>query len=247
MARKTKKEIENEYEYIKKYRWEFTRRNSEYQRDFKEFGGCFKKFTPLKNLREMRKRQPLIYTKLKNMERKAKDNDKEIKRLVCGKWSLLSFVDPSISYDKYKRKSLNEQNPAIMFPFAGLVGTHISRPVPALLLESHQYGQNPEILRITVFLSFRKDQILNTVENIIDKAKKEYKKLSPENINTKKRFDSYDKYLKIYDLRKKGKTFKEIAGIIYSNAELEEDGLEVVTRRVKNGYDTCVELIKNLV
>ncbi len=67
----------------------------------------------------------------------------------------------------------------------------------------------------------------------------------------RKRYEEYETYLKIYDLRQQGKTYRQIAQIVYPNdykRATEHDtrkyAIQKVTERVKNNLNACSRLIK---
>lgn len=62
------------------------------------------------------------------------------------------------------------------------------------------------------------------------------------------RYDNYDIYLQIYDLRKKRKTWREIAKVIYPSQytfySSSSSEIKPLTEKVKANYVACLRLIQ---
>lgn len=193
------------------YKWEFLRRNSEYQRDYKEFlVVCQQQGWDPKD-------------ELIRCEAFEKEPDKQIRI----KYGIALLEDPN----KHISLAKIEDN-----PFWRLIEDRgLKRPTwPSIQNPLYPKGE-PVIrtyggsfedkvqapLNLIIDLTYPKSEILARVKKLVDDAIKERRKLGLPVHSSRKQFKLYGVYLKIWDLKKQGLTYKEIAAKIYPNEPLD--------------------------
>jgi hypothetical protein len=209
------------------YRWEFLRRNPEYRRDYKEFVKLCKKegWDP--------ETKPL---QLEHWEKP--DKQRRLKYGVV----LLENPTKKIPLDKI------EENP--FWPYFEDKGFKRPRwrsflnplyPKGEPVIIASRGSSDDEVeapLNLIINLTFPKTEIMARVKKLVEDAIEERKKVGLHVYRSRKRFDLYDQYLKIWDLRKRGLTYKEIAAKVYPKEPLEyvseqESDAEEHDKRVK--------------
>lgn len=79
-----------------------------------------------------------------------------------------------------------------------------------------------------------------------------YLNVKKEHRDNRIRLSNYDAYIKIYDLCKEGKTYREIAKIVYPEEyqkltmyrDSRKDAIQPLTEKVKNNFQACQKLIE---
>lgn len=104
------------------------------------------------------------------------------------------------------------------------------------------------VLDVKVNLNFSKRQLMKDFESLIDLIRPIKESFLPEKqglkrLRKKHRYDMYPIYWQVFDMKKKGLTYRQIAKEIYP---LEEDQLNAETK-VKQYYKEAERLIKNVV
>jgi len=190
-----------------KYRWEFLRRNDEYQQDYQE------------------------------IERVFRENDCSLDHYsiapisvptnICSKWDVNHPVDPSVSYDEYYFEAL--KNEAIDFlhwrlaPFSDdrvrelgskdfarykdLDPDEISEKLLQKFLEDKK-----QIIEIN--LRYSKAKLLEAIKQEIDTLQTllEYEGAlkKEDRYGSKLHYDNFDYYLAVYDLKEAGRSWTQV-------------------------------------
>lgn len=218
-----------------KYRWEFLRRNEDYQRDYKE------------------------------VERVFSENDyslddywivlpSSIPVEICSKWDINQPVDPSRSYDEYYFEALKSEaletfhsrisptwddpvrgvNALDFFRFKGLEPDEIEDELMKEFLKTKK-------CMIEINLRHSKTRIIEAVKQLIDEKQSllesEDTLTKEDKYSSKKRYDNYDNYLAVYDLRKEGKSWSKIQRAMDLNSiQTARDYYKAAERLVKEGF-----------
>ena len=109
---------------------------------------------------------------------------------------------------------------------------------------------NPRYLRVEIDVAKSMKQILNHVEKEVEFAKRIYERKIDPIREAKKGYptrikgaEDYSGYLRVWDLRKQGKTFKEIAAVEFPTEMSWDSPLNPVVDRVRAQYKRACELM----
>lgn len=223
-----------------RYRWEFLRRNEDYQKDYKE------------------------------VERAFRENDYNLDDYwillppslpveICSKWDINQPVDPSRSYDEYYFDALRSEaletfhssispnwddpvrgvNALDFFRFKGLEAQEIHDELTKEFLETKK-------CMLEINLRHSKARIIEAVKQYIDDkqslletedALKKHDKYS-----SRKHYDNYDHYLAVYDLREAGSSWSELKkalrmnGILTAQVQTARAYHKTAEKLVKEGF-----------
>ncbi|MEE9122012.1 MAG: DUF6499 domain-containing protein [Syntrophobacteria bacterium] len=190
-----------------KYRWEFLRRNEDYQNDYKEVERVFHKNDC-----------SLDHYWIASIS---------VPTDICAKWDINHPVDPSRSYDEYYFEALSnkaldslhgklaltrddpihEVGALDFFRFKGLEPEAIEEELMKEFLETKK-------CMIEINLRHSKTKIIDAVKQHIDAKQslleQEGALEKDDKYSSKKRYDNYDYYLAVYDLRKQGTSWSKI-------------------------------------
>ena len=190
-----------------KYRWEFLRRNEGYRKDYKEVEKFFRENDlNLDHYWIILPRVPVD---------------------ICTKWDLNHPVDPSRSYDEYYLEALRSEavdslhgklaptrdDPVSkvgaldFFRFKGLEPEAIEDELMKEFLKTKKY-------MIEINLRHSKTKIIEAVKQLIDDKlsllEHEGALEKDDKYSSKKRYDNYDYYLAVYDLKEAGRSWSQV-------------------------------------
>jgi len=193
------------------YKWEFLRRNPEYREDYKAFSelcgrnnwdpksGSARYETFEKNPdRQIRRKHGIAFLE---------DPDRDIP---------MDNVEENPFWPLIEDRGLKRPTwPSILKP-------HYPKGEPVIKIFINQFkGKIAAPLALVIDLTYPKSEIMARVKNLIDEAIEERKIRGLLIHKGRKHFDLYDQYLKIWDLREKGLTYKEIAAKVYPDEPLD--------------------------
>ena len=207
-----------------KYRWEFLRRNREYQKDYRYIT------INLKVADIIRNQYP------KHLVDEALG--------VLSKWGLLNPIPPGLSFsdllegDK-KLKSFHIDSLSVN-DFA--IDIYDS---PDSLSQKDLYVKG-SLVKMYVNMRFPKEKILDEFELLVDQwqkpLKKMLKKLPHSKSEKRLQLKQYEKYLKVYDDYQKGMSMAKLAKKFYSNY-IRLSGKDYAERKVLRDLNACLRLI----
>ncbi|MBS3918524.1 MAG: hypothetical protein KG012_06515 [Deltaproteobacteria bacterium] len=92
---------------------------------------------------------------------------------------------------------------------------------------------------IKIHLDRKREDIIKGVEYLLNTLKKEAKYFSEDFKRPRPRWEEYDKYLKVYDLRKEGKGWRKIAHEVYPGDKSLDEGV----RKVRLLHERALKMI----
>jgi len=217
VTKKTKKQISKQHLDIRKAKWEFLRRNKWYQKDFDEHS------------KEQR-------IKLRRGGKEYKDWKLEKEDYFLNKWEIAKPTD-------YK-KSTEELGfmPSFVEKIAELCIQEDYTPYHCRNIVSLRNGELRSFdwhVGIKVNLNYPKQRIMPALEQALDKVilarQKEF------GYRSRLPLSEYERYCRIYDLKKQGKTYKEIALIVFRAEKAKE--YDRCLQKSKEGYKQAKRLI----
>jgi len=229
MARKSRKYIQNEINDAISSRWEFARRNPDFQnacRDYLSsqstqkaeqirekygFYPCNCKLSSKAMLRSVNKKKPSNIRKW---------SDDEF-------YATLSFIAQNPFGAIASEDAWSDSVPTIFHKDASQIKFISAFPQP-------KDFKNINTLRLMVNLQYPKKKVLNCIEGIIDLYQS--KGAGGKGVT---RSDMYSTYLRIYDLRKSGKTYRAIAEKAYKYGK----DLNSSIQKVKRNYKVAERLV----
>ena len=207
-----------------RYRWEFLRRNKEYQRDYAYITGTLKVVDIIRN----KYPEPLVHRVFK----------------ILSKWDLLNPIPPQLPFstllksDK-KLKSFHMDSLSVNDFAIDMYDSPDSLSPKDLYIKG-------SLVRIYVNMRFPKEKILDEFELLVDKWQKPLKKMIKKVFRDKPekrlQLNQYDKYLKVYDHYKKGMSMAKLAKKFYPGY-VESSGKNYAERRVLRDLNGCLRLI----
>ena len=235
MARLTNRKLVDISRDAARYRWEFLRRNNDYAQKLEQLNvimDAVQKISPenpeeLTDAVELCKKSWIAFAKRWGFALRSE-----------------RFPLPEKSFDE-----LSESEKATLFPFATDPGWWSFHSVANLIASSKIKLINFPIynkdtlasIKIEIKLDRPQRVIMGDLEYVI-KVMKALRKRRGLKDAVKPRYPEYDDYLKIYDLRKKKKTFKEIAALVYKRCSPQGDARDQEDRAAK-GYKRAEQLI----
>ena len=207
-----------------KYRWEFLRRNREYQKDYRYIT------INLKVTDIIRNKYP------KHLVDEALD--------VLSKWDLLNPIPPGLSFNDLlkgdkKLKSFHIDSLSVN-DFA--IDIYDS---PDSLSQKDLYVKG-SLVKMYVNMRFPKEKILDEFELLVDQWQKPLKKMMKKVFRDKPQkrlqLNQYEKYLKVYDDYKRGMSMAKLAKKFYPGY-IESSGKDYAERKVLRDLNGCLRLI----
>jgi hypothetical protein len=245
---------------VSRYKWEFLRRNEEYQKAyahfFKRFGGAWLnsqgEWAPSTSSED----DPQGWAFFRNEV--ASEAAKIMER-----WDITSPVDPSFSFDG------SDGGPFVrpIFFINSMRGAKDSQPNPELLepplpeeekkrilkTYSWKWDYIPKSAKELQFIDFQIDitdtleTIITNVESLVDEARARHRvqvgPLPESRKRPRKRLDHFDTYLLAWDLRKRNFTFEEIAFELFPREMVNRDYRSTVIKRVRSQFQRAQQLI----
>lgn len=110
----------------------------------------------------------------------------------------------------------------------------------------------PRYIRLDIDLSYTPETILETIEWVVRQARKKYMNADIGGVEAKKfvgktvwgdrkrRPKEYDNYLRVYDLKKEGKSYSQIAKLFFGK----ENAFEF-KQRVRDRYKAAEKLVED--
>jgi len=226
MPRKTPKEAVKTLEKINHYKWQFLRRNKQYQKDYDDF---------LKEKKEFWQLNP--YASEENYTKWIVGQDDKFHE----KW----LINTPFDYRKKKANLFQEISSSNDFVVQKCNRISGCKMGDISFQDQQKEVRVPYMLGVCINLDYPKDKILGIFEKTIKAAKDQRKKAEKTHKCKFKvsyrqaQLDLYDEYLKIWDARvkKKGMTWEKIAAALYPG-RLEASHL-VIER-----YKACKELVE---
>lgn len=207
-----------------KYRWEFLRRNKEYQKDFAYITGTLKVTDIIRN----RYPDSLVHKVLN----------------ILVKWNLLNPISPELPFNALIKSDKKFKS----FYLDSLVVNELAIDGsldPDSLSREDLYVKG-SMVELCVDMKFPKEKILDEFELLVDKWQKPLKKMIKAfpNSEPEKRLqvNQYEKYLKVYDAHRKGMSFAKLAKKFYSGY-IESSGKDYAERKVLRDINGCLRLI----
>jgi len=249
MAKPSKKEIEKRIKESFKYRWEFLRRNKNYQKDYDRWEQYERPTweTPKSPYPEIFKKYlfpPLDY-KLSYKEL-LKERDKQIKKHSTGNGLTTKEEERCWAYE-WCSSDISGDSMVVQMCYDDLkapfgIGDDLEER-----LDVQKYSDD-ETIKISINLEYPKEIILNEVEYWIDfynYIRKEYDKIPQK----RKRLKEYQKYLDVYDLKTKKKNYDQIVQTVFkkdyekATGMGEELDLDSVITKAKRYYREAKRLV----
>lgn len=182
-----------------KYRWEFLRRNEQYQKDWSEL-------------------------------QKSHNDENAIAFSV--KWNIRYPMDPNLSYDDLEQEILEQAN-EVNISISSLISPIDGFPVKLILgygflpLREDDAGEIPtnfieEIchtgtLKIEIDLFYSKAKIIKAIDRVVSDAHRYLEEKLGDDFKQKqlsmikrRHYDNFENYLRVYDLKKAGRTWRQI-------------------------------------
>jgi hypothetical protein len=208
-----------------RYRWEFLRRNKEYQSDYDYIT------TKLK-VTDLFKKEPTDPVAQKVIE-------------VLLKWDLLAPIPPYLSFSALLKSDEKLKSVYIESLAVGEFAIDCSES-PDLLSPEDLYVKG-SMVEMSVDMKFPKEKILDEFNLLVDIWQKQLKRMLKKIPKAKKpakrlQIAQYERYLKIYDRHRKGMTFEKLAKQFYP-AYIELPGKDYAKRKVLRDINNCLRLI----
>lgn len=252
MPKKLSSQQTAESQLVAWYKWEFLRRNAEYGQDYegftKEFGSWFRKhgywYDPT---RRYDKKAFNFFAKVVAPKAKA----------ICERWQIRDPFSPEWDFDKETGSRRFKLHWEISLPTdcssddAGalwdlsdflLTEEEFLKSLPRSTKQKS--GPRPDH-ELTLAFDLRQPlkRLLDEAEDITRTRKAVYDRMHPvlprKAASVRRRLDLYDTYLKVWDLRQSGNTFKAIANAVFPYADATQRALDTYHRAdelVKGGY-----------
>ena len=207
-----------------KYRWEFLRRNKEYQKDYRYIT------INLKVADIIRNQYP------KHLVNEALS--------ILSKWDLLNPIPPGLSFNALLEsdKKLKSFHMDSLFVNDFAIDMYDS---PDSLSQKDLYIKG-SLVRIYVNMRFPKEKILDEFELLVDKWQKPLKKMMKKVFHDKPekrlQINQYEKYLKVYDSHRKGMSMSQLAKKFYPGY-IESSGKDYAERKILRDINGCLRLI----
>jgi hypothetical protein len=222
-----------------KYRWEFLRRNEDYQKDYEEVERVF---------RENEYSLDHYWIVLPS----------SLPVEICSKWDLNHPVDPSRSYDEYYFEALRSEaretlhsriSPTWDDPVRE-IGFGVFRRLRDLDPEEIDDKLMKEFLEtkkcmIEINLRHSKTKIIEAVKQLIDDKlsllEHEGALGKDDKYSSKKHYENYDYYLAVYDLKESGRSWSQVRealrvnGIKTAEIQTARDYYKAAERLVSEG------------
>jgi hypothetical protein len=192
----------------------------------------------------------------KNYIRECSSGKKHKSKYWQKKYQIEFPYDPSIPFSSLKPKSVDKfmlhadvkPLPSVMLKHLGIDRVNSKDfdrhdVVEQLLLEDPELPRNAVKLNIVVDITRRKEIIFEEFSQIISWLHKK--------VPSQTRFNEYDRYLKVYDLHKQGKNYREIAKAVYpklcpkktKDHVLNKYDWDPIIEKVKKNLKACQALI----
>lgn len=199
------------------YKWEFLRRNPEYRENYKAF------------LELCGRNNWDPKSGSARYETFEKNPDRQIRR----KHGIAFLEDPNkhIPLDKFEENPfwpVMEDRGLKRPTWPSILKPHYPKGEPVIRIYTDQFKEKIAApLALVIDLTYPKSNLMARVKKLVDDAIEERKRRGLDIHKGRKRFDLYDQYLKIWDLRKKKLTYKQIATELFPGEplayELEEE------------------------
>ena len=207
-----------------KYRWEFLRRNKDYQNDYRH-----------------------IILKLNGMDFFKNSYPEALRQKVFEillKWDLLSPIFPRLSFNELLKSDRKLKSIYIDSLAVNEFAIDCSES-PDSLNQKDLYIKG-SMLKMYVDMRFPKEKILDEFELLVNRwqkpLKKMIKKLPRARPEKRLQLNQYAKYLKVYDHYKKGMSMAKLAKKFYSNY-IGLSGKDYAERKVLRDLNGCLRLI----
>jgi hypothetical protein len=232
-----KKRHEDDEKEQKRFRWEFFSRGKAYQ-DYKS--GKIGPERMVRSFPNFRIFRPLIPA-IKELKEGKDTFLNELTKVVAGVPSIEIIYGPgrialksvSLNYlasDDYYFKAIDDWRKQYPDQFRKL-GRFFS------LLKA--IDKNDKTILLKIHLDRKKENILKDFRNFLKFIQKEAKQRQFNFRRPRPRWDEYDNHLKVYDLRKKKKSWRQIAQIIFPNDESPDSAM----RKVRHHYRQAERMI----
>jgi hypothetical protein len=227
-----------------RYRWEFLRRNNDYKKHYQEMESFFRE-----NDLSLNDYATVVYISAINIP----FTD------ICLKWDIRRPFDPNRSYDEYYFEALRHKDvdtlhgllapttddpvcEAIALDFVGFEGLDLEEIDGRL---TNKFLETKKCM-IEINLKYSKARIIEAVKQLIDDRQSFLERKNAltkeDKYSTKKRYENYDYYLAVYDLKKAGKSCSQTRKALHMNgiesAEIQTamDYYKAAKKLVKEGF-----------
>lgn len=249
MGKKTLRKSIDDYNNAGVFKWEFLRRNKSFK-------------LALQN--HIKKKKSLLATLNKNakgLNIRPEDLQASVTAdwLFTKKWGLsmagdYNWPDPAKAFGElteFQRHQIQEPSTLPIEHFRWLLANR----EPALIKKDSWQGRlfdNGSLdisisqLRLDIDLRKPEQQIMTELKQIIKLLKDFRKTLYPKK-SVRQRFEDYQFYLKVYDLKEEGLSWLQIYERIYPNSShlVKAHGKASMVQKVKRAYDRCKKLIED--
>jgi len=208
-----------------RYRWEFLRRNPEYRADYTSFIQRFGDW--------FRQRGFWYETETRRLKWSRKDEDYFLEKILpviaklCTKWRLGNLLPPDWEFSS-DDGTLSTRDGRILYPPTSIAAelNWDFKTMQALLDRGFTgTGDSAERyvnhLKIQFDLNWPLKDLIAYAKRALGYAQENYHgELRAQCLplpRTRRRFDQYDTYLKVWDLTEQGKTIPEIASLVFPN------------------------------
>ncbi len=251
--RKTNKEIYRHILEARQLRWEFIRRNKNYQIDYrkykKAYGAVIKRLGAIPKSWQLKKQ---VYFLEKWGIEKAMDYNEGGESLehspIASESAVELCVQRENNQNKYENPLTNELIPEYAKnDFNTSLNETNCRYIGRIV--GGKFVPFDFWIGLRINLSYPKERLKYEFKRVIDEALTAVKKsLIDERVRSE-----YRTYLQIYDLRKERKTYRQIAKIVYPDdykklvkykCHSEKYAVAPVTEKVKNNLKACQKLIE---
>jgi len=207
-----------------RYRWEFLRRNKEYQRDYARITVTLGVTDIIRN----KYPEQLVHKVLE----------------ILSKWDLLNPIPPKLSFSALLKsdKKLRSFHMDSLLVSGFAIDIYDS---PDSLSPEKLYV-NGSMVKLYVDMRYPKEKILDEFTLLVDnwqkRLRKMRKKLPFAEPEKRLQLNQYDKYLKVYDHHRKGMSMAKLAKKFYPGY-IESSGKDYAQRRVLRDINGCLRLI----
>ena len=246
------------------FQWEFLRRNEDYQKDYAAFEARFGEWFRENGYWWSRRgptysRQAWFFfcTQIA-----------PIAKEICKRWGVSDPFDPSwifdtagirnergsrvsmplfTSSDDHQEWDLEAVDPAL-FPTEEEQIRELLKGVPDTIVEPTRRGTNDRrFIRVEIDITKPNKTSIAEVQRRIDLARRLYEAhvgpLPDPRKKPRLRLDQYESYLKVWQLRKEGKTFEQIAREVFPREMENADQFSPGVDKARNHYRRASELV----
>jgi hypothetical protein len=237
---------------LRHFKWEFLRRNREYQLEFAQFKKRFPEWVAERGL-------PVSPPVATNPEAVSffKDQVEPAIDRITKRWCIVDPADPSLSSNPAQSESWmimpsflspeqvnDEQNPALFQPTVLDCSSRSNRSSSS---DSPHNRMELRFVKFQIDIAQPLESIFTALEDEIETAKFWYRvhvgELPEFRKRPRARIQEYESYLKVWDLRAQGHTFEQIAFMLFRKEMKSSASRSAATKRVRTHFERAQKLI----